>query len=103
LKGCLAVAFVPFGSATHKRELDMRFGKSLLAAAAISMAATPALAAPANVAASLSVAQSARVGSATSQKNELAGGGIVIAVLAVAAVIAGIVIIADDNDSPDSP
>lgn len=81
----------------------MRFGKILLAAAAVSMAATPALAAPANPAASLSVSKSVRAGSSVDGKNEIAGGGIIIAVLAVAAVVAGIIIIADDNDSPDSP
>lgn len=81
----------------------MRFGKILLAAAAVSMAATPALAAPANPAASLSVSKSVRAGSSANGKSELAGGGVIIAVLAVAAVIAGIVVIADDDDSPDSP
>jgi len=80
----------------------MRFGKILLAAAAVSMVATPALAAPANPAASLSVSKSVRAGSATNSKNKLAGGGVIIAVLAAAAVIAGIVVIADDNDKADS-
>jgi SNF family Na+-dependent transporter len=77
----------------------MRFGKILLAAAAVSMAATPALANPAS---SLSVSNSVRTGSSAGKKSELAGGGIIIAVLAVAAVVAGIVIIADDNDKADS-
>ena len=80
----------------------MRFGKILLAAAAVSMVATPALAAPANPAASLSVSKSVRAGSATNGKSKMAQGGIIIAVLAAAAVIAGIVVIADDNGKSDS-
>ena len=75
----------------------MRLGKYLMAAAAATMAVAPAVAAPANPAASLSVAKSARTGAVPGKKNELAGGGILIAVLAVAAVAAGIVVVADDN------
>ena len=75
----------------------MRLGKYLMAAAAATMAVAPAVAAPANPAASLSVAKSVRAGSVSGKKNELAGGGILIAVLAVAAVAAGIVVVADDN------
>ncbi len=75
----------------------MRLGKYLMAAAAATMAVAPAVAAPANPAASLSVAKSVRTGAVSGKKNELAGGGILIAVLAVAAVAAGIVVVADDN------
>ena len=75
----------------------MRLGKYLMAAAAATMAVAPAVAAPANPAASLSVAKSVRTGSVSGKTNELAGGGILIAVLAVAAVAAGIVVVADDN------
>lgn len=75
----------------------MRLGKYLMAAAAATMAVAPAVAAPVNPAASLSVAKSVHTGSVSGKKNELAGGGILIAVLAVAAVAAGIVVVADDN------
>lgn len=85
---------------TIKREFDMRLGKYLLAAAAASMAVSPAIAA--NPAASLSVSQSARAGSATDADSEARGGGIIVAVLAAAAIIAGIIIIADSDDDADS-
>jgi hypothetical protein len=77
----------------HEEGVFMRLGKYLMAAAAATMAVAPAVAAPA----SLSVAKSVRTGSVSGKKNELAGGGILIAVLAVAAVAAGIVVVADDN------
>jgi SNF family Na+-dependent transporter len=76
----------------------MKFAKSFVAVAALSMVAAPAMAAS-NPAASLSVSKSVRASSASGKKNELAGGGIIVAVLAAAAVVAGIVIIADDNSS----
>ena len=80
----------------------MKLSKYLLAAAAASMSVAPAMADPANPAASLSVAKSVRVGSASAKSNDLVGGGIFIAVLAAAAVIVGIVIVADSDDEPDS-
>lgn len=79
----------------------MRLGKYLLAAAAASMSVAPAMAA--NPASSLSVTQSARAGSVTAKDSEAVGGGILVAILAAAAVIVGIVIVADSDDSPDSP
>ena len=85
------------------REFHMRLGKYLMAAAAITMAAAPAVAAPANPAASLSVSKSVRAGSITAKKNELAGGGAIVAIIAAIAVIAGIVVVANEDDSPDSP
>ena len=57
----------------------MRLGKYLMAAAAATMAVAPAVAAPANPAASLSVAKSARAASVSGKKNELAGGGVIVA------------------------
>jgi hypothetical protein len=75
----------------------MRFTKVLMAAAAVTMSATPVLAA-ANPASSLSVSApaSARVGAAHG-KSKLAG-GLLIALLAGAAVVAGIVVVATDNN-----
>lgn len=82
----------------------MRLGKYLLAAAAASMAVVPAMAAPANPAASLSVAKSARAGSTSAKKNDLAGGGLIVAVLAAVAVGVGIYVAVDNgNGNPDSP
>lgn len=81
----------------------MRFTKVLLAAAAVSMTASPVLAAAANPAAKLSVApSSARVG-AKSGKSELLGGGVFVAIIAVVAVIVGVIIVANTDDKPDSP
>lgn len=77
----------------------MRLAKFLTAVAAVSMASS-AIAAPA---ARLSVSQ-ARVATLTSESNEAEGStGIIIGVLAAAAVIGGIIIIADSDDSPSSP
>lgn len=78
----------------------MRFTKVLLAAAAVTMTASPVLADMANPAASLSIPApaSARAG-AKHGKSEMAG-GVLIAVLAAAAVVAGVVVVAtDDSDS----
>ena len=76
----------------------MRFTKILLAAAAVTMTASPVLAAAANPAAKLSVSApaSARVG-AKAGKSKVAG-GLLIALLAAAAVVAGVVIVASDDD-----
>ena len=80
----------------------MRFGKIGLAVATASLVASPVLAQSAAPVA----AQSVRVGAAVSaDEAKLEGGsGIIIAILAAAAVIAGIVIAADgNNDTPTSP
>lgn len=76
-----------------------KLSKSLAALAALSMTATPVLAEQANPAAKLSISPaSARIGAAKG-KQKLAG-GFLIAAIAVVAVIAGVVIVAtDDNDS----
>lgn len=73
--------------------------KYLAALAATALVAAPVAAASSNPAASLSVAKSARVGTASAKKNDLAGGGLIIALIAGVAVVAGIVVIADNNDS----
>lgn len=79
----------------------MRLNKFMLAAAVVSMTASPVLAA--NPAASLSVAPASARAGADKGNSELAGGGFLVAAIAAAAVIAGIIIIADNNDDPDSP
>lgn len=76
--------------------------KYLAAVAATALVAAPVAAAPSNPAASLSVAKSVRAGSATTKKSELAGGGIIIALLAVVAVGAGVWAVADSDEDPDS-
>ncbi|WP_067737577.1 hypothetical protein [Novosphingobium naphthalenivorans] len=71
--------------------------KLLAAVAASSLLATPALA---NTAAPLSVAKVASVKASTSAKksNKLTP-GVIVGVLAGAAVIGGVIAIADDNNS----
>jgi len=81
----------------------------LVGAAALSMIATPALARPvaAGSAAKLSVVKSipanARVGAPTQGSRKAMGRGLVIGLVAAAAVIIGIILIADGDDRPDSP
>lgn len=79
----------------------MRFGKiGMAAAAAASLVSAPVLAQ-----ASQPVSSVARTSATVEGENELEGGsGIIIAILAAAAVIAGIVIAADGSeDTPTSP
>lgn len=78
----------------------MRLNKFMLAAAAVSMTASPVLAA--NPAASLSVAPASARASADKGDADLAGGGFIVAIIAAAAVIAGIIILADNDDDADS-
>ncbi|SIN89603.1 hypothetical protein SAMN02745824_2207 [Parasphingorhabdus marina DSM 22363] len=80
----------------------MRFGKvGMAAVAAASLVSAPVFAQAVQPVSS----QVERVGAATSDESELEGGsGIIIAVLAAAAVIAGIIIAADgSDDTPTSP
>lgn len=80
----------------------MRFGKTMAVFAAVSMVAMPTMAIAQPAAASkLSVASSVRA-SADEGEEKLAGGGLVIAALAVAAIVAGIVIATDGDDDPVS-
>lgn len=44
-----------------------------------------------------------RAGARSEAKNDLAGGGVIVAILAVAAIVAGIVVVADSDDEPNSP
>jgi hypothetical protein len=80
----------------------MRLGKYLAAVAAVSMAAAPALAAPANPAASLSVSKSVRAGS-PSAKNSKFGGGAIIAVVAIIAIVGGVIAATSGDSKPKSP
>lgn len=80
----------------------MSFRKaSMAAAAALSMVSAPVLAQAATSASSLSVA---RAGATMEGENELGGGGFLIPVLALAAVLLGIWVVVDDGgDEPASP
>ena len=79
----------------------MSFKKASLAAMlAVSMAGTPVLAQSAPSAASLSVAE--RSGAATSDANELRG-GFLIPLVAVVAIILGLLAAFSDGDDPTSP
>ena len=80
----------------------MRLTKLLLTAAAVSMTAAPVMASAATPASKLSISapSSARVGAKAGKSK--ASGGILIAILAVAAVGAGVWAVADSDDEPDS-
>lgn len=79
----------------------MRLTKLMMAAAAVSMTASPVLAASANPAVKLSVA--APRASADVGKSRLRGGGFFVAIIAVVVIIAGVIIVSDNDDKPDSP
>jgi hypothetical protein len=85
--------------------------KYFAALAATALVAAPVAAAPArstaglslsaNPAANLSISRSVRAGSATTKKNGLVGGGLLIGLFAVVAVV-GIVVVATDGGDSDS-
>lgn len=77
----------------------MKFGKLTAALAAVSLVAAPVAAQVSSSPASSGERVAANVGLPERLEGE---NGILIAILAAAAVIAGIIIIADDND-PTSP
>ncbi|QDZ09054.1 hypothetical protein FPZ24_05305 [Sphingomonas panacisoli] len=77
----------------------MRLGKLAAAVAAISMTAAPALAAPVNPAASLSVSKSVRASAPAKGTNKFGGAGAVVAVVAVLAIVGGIVAASSDSKS----
>ncbi len=81
------------------REYFMRLGKLAAAVAAVSMAAAPALAAPVNPAASLSVSKSVRASAPAKGTNKFGGTGAVVAVLALLAVIGGVIAASKDGNS----
>jgi hypothetical protein len=83
------------------REFKMSFKKATLAAMlAVSMSATPVLAQTAPSAASLSVA--ARSGAEMDDSSELRG-GFIIPLIAIIAVILGILAATSGGDGPESP
>jgi hypothetical protein len=74
--------------------------KYLAAIAATALVAAPVAAAPANPAAKLSLSKSVRAGSVSAKKDKaVAGFGLIFALLGAAAVVAGVVVIADGDDS----
>lgn len=73
-------------------------GRAGVAIALVSLAAAPAIAAPGTPASKLSL----RASTASEKKSDLAGAPI-IALIGIAAIIAGGVIIATDDGSPASP
>ncbi|MBN2972738.1 hypothetical protein JW805_11995 [Roseomonas aeriglobus] len=78
--------------------------KLLIGATALSMVATPVLAqSTVNPAAKLSLAKAvpadARVSAKAGKSKALAGTGLIIALVAGAAVVAGIIAVASDSDS----
>lgn len=83
----------------------MRFGKvGLAAAVALSMASAPALAAAANPAAALSVSGKTVRSSASVKKSNELRGGFIIPLIAIVAVVAGIVAATSGGDNaPTSP
>lgn len=81
----------------------MRLGGYFMAAAAATMAVSPAVAAPAKAGATLLTAKSARAGSPSVNDSDLRGGGVFVAILAALAVIVGIILVANENDRPNSP
>jgi hypothetical protein len=73
-------------------------------AAAIAMVAVPTIASAAPAAQALSVRASVPVRAASVQKDESKlGGSIFIALLAAAAVVAGIIVASDGSNKPKSP
>lgn len=80
----------------------MRLAKMMMAVAACSLATSPALAASSASKLSLSNADVVRASTNAGESNEAAG-GFIIPLLAVAAVIGGIIILVDGDDDPDSP
>ena len=82
----------------------MRISKTFLIASAVALSATPALAQATTPAPVVGID---RVGASTDENSEVAGGtGIILAILAAAAVITGILIATDvigGGDDPVSP
>ena len=80
----------------------MRLAKMMMAVAACSLATTPVLAAPAASKLSVSASKSVRASTSAGKSNEAAG-GFLIPLIAVVAIIGGIIIAVDGDDEPDSP
>jgi hypothetical protein len=78
----------------------MRLAKMMTAVAACSLAVSPAIASSASKL-SLSGSSAVRASTAAGQSNEAAG-GFIIPLLAVAAIVLGVVVAVDGDDEPDS-
>jgi len=76
----------------------MRLAKFFSAVAVASLATAPVIAAPVAPATKLSL----RASTGAKESNELAP-AILIGVLAIAAIAGGVVVVADNDDEPDSP
>jgi len=77
----------------------MRFAKTLMAVAACSLATAPALA---NSASKLSLSGGqARASTDVGESNE-AVGGFLVPLIAVIAIIGGVIVAVDSDDTPDS-
>lgn len=79
----------------------MRLAKMMMAAAAVSLAVSPAIASTAASKLSLSSADAVRASTASGKSNQDAG-GFLIPLLAVVAVIGGVLVLIDEDDTPDS-
>lgn len=79
----------------------MRLAKMMMAVAACSLAASPALAASSASKLSISNSSAVRASSETGKSNE-AVGGFLIPLLAVVAIIGGVIVAVDGDDEPDS-
>jgi hypothetical protein len=91
------------GEMSFKGSSQMTVSKIVTSAvAALSLLGVSTVASAAPAASKLAVSAPARAGAKVAKKNEAIGTGVIIAVLAAAAVVAGIVIAADNNDSPTS-
>lgn len=80
----------------------MRLAKMMMGVAALSLAVSPAIASSAASKLSLSTSDAVRASTDTGRSNEQVG-GFLIPLLAVVAVIGGVLVLVDEDDTPDSP
>lgn len=84
-------------------DLIMKFGKFAAFAAAASLVASPVLAQSANKLAPAQTAKVERVAAKTEEVNKLGGeNGVLIGVLAFAAVVGGVFLVADSSEPDNS-
>lgn len=79
----------------------MRLAKMMMGIAACSLAVSPAIASSAASKLSLSTSGAARASTDAGRSNKEVG-GFLIPLLAVAAVIGGVLVLVDNDDTPDS-
>lgn len=80
----------------------MKFRKFFAGMLAASLAVAP-MAANARSADHLSVTKTVRASTTAERANDLAGGGAFVAVISAIAIILGIIVVANEDDGPDSP